>query len=108
MILNFEAIQVLDNALVAAATKPSGPIPDGQEEVAVEVLAEWVITQQHVAELKGQLFVGGGGALVVLVCYRVCSILDFFGGCGGDYEELSEVFTYWILLVAKSAGVFGV
>eukprot|EP00913_Durusdinium_trenchii_P031126 g29147.t2 len=86
-----QAINVLDEKLVTAATLPSGPIPEGQqdscgvfrslrspsrevslngcacgagvserEEVAVEVLAEWVITQQHVEDLKDFFSEPGG------------------------------------------------
>lgn len=55
-----QAINVLDEKLVTAATLPSGPIPEGQQEVAVEVLAEWVITQQHVEDLKDFFSEPGG------------------------------------------------
>lgn len=48
-----EAIRALWIDMVPAATSASGPIPEGQQEVAAEVLAEWMVMQQRLADLKG-------------------------------------------------------
>ena len=53
MMTKAEVLRTLEAVWAAAATAPSGPLPDGQQEVAAEVLAEWLVMQVRLAELFG-------------------------------------------------------